>query len=192
MNQPQSEFLTGIIERITFHSEESGYTVARLQVPKATDLITIIGDFANIQAGQTLKLQGNWREHPKYGQQFQVTHYQETKPATLTGLEKYLGSGLIKGVGPVTAKRIVAHFGLETLDIIENQSDRLIEVGGIGGKRVKMIQRAWAEQQAIKEVMLFLQGHGVSTTYAVKIYKQYGDQAIAKVTNNPRATAYNS
>jgi exodeoxyribonuclease V alpha subunit len=185
MNQPQSEFLTGIIERITFHSEESGYTVARLQVPKATDLITIIGDFANIQAGQTLKLQGNWREHPKYGPQFQVTHYQETKPATLTGLEKYLGSGLIKGVGPVTAKRIVAHFGLETLDIIENQSDRLIEVGGIGGKRVKIIQRAWAEQQAIKEVMLFLQGHGVSTTYAVKIYKQYGDQAIAKVTDNP-------
>ena len=185
MNQPQSEFLTGIIERITFHSEESGYTVARLQVPKATDLITIIGDFANIQAGQTLKLQGNWREHLKYGPQFQVTHYQETKPATLTGLEKYLGSGLIKGVGPVTAKRIVAHFGLETLDIIENQSDRLIEVGGIGGKRVKIIQRAWAEQQAIKEVMLFLQGHGVSTTYAVKIYKQYGDQAIAKVTNNP-------
>ena len=185
MNQPQSEFLTGIIERITFHSEESGYTVARLQVPKATDLITIIGDFANIQAGQTLKLQGNWREHPKYGPQFQVTHYQETKPATLTGLEKYLGSGLIKGVGPVTAKRIVAHVGLETLDIIENQSDRLIEVGGIGGKRVKIIQKAWAEQQAIKEVMLFLQGHGVSTTYAVKIYKQYGDQAIAKVTNNP-------
>ena len=128
MNQPQSEFLTGIIERITFHSEESGYTVARLQVPKATDLITIIGDFANIQAGQTLKPQGNWREHPKYGPQFQVTHYQETKPATLTGLEKYLGSGLIKGVGPVTAKRIVAHFGLETLDIIENQSDRLLGI----------------------------------------------------------------
>jgi exodeoxyribonuclease V alpha subunit len=155
MNQPQSEFLTGIIERITFHSEESGYTVARLQVPKATDLITIIGDFANIQAGQTLKLQGNWREHPKYGPQFQVTHYQETKPATLTGLEKDLGSGLIKGVGPVTAKRIVAHFGLETLDIIENQSDRLIEVGGIGGKRVKIIQKAWADKPLKKSCFSF-------------------------------------
>src|SRR5581483_10598250 len=110
---------------------------------------------------------------------------QETKPATLTGLEKYLGSGLIKGIGPVTAKRIVAHFGLETLEIIEEQSDRLIEVPGIAQKRVEMIKSAWATQKAIKEVMVFLQGHGVSTTYAVKIFKHYGDQAIAVVSKNP-------
>ncbi|MGB8698933.1 MAG: helix-hairpin-helix domain-containing protein, partial [Thermosynechococcaceae cyanobacterium] len=144
-----------------------------------------MGNFANIQAGQTLQLSGTWREHPKFGEQFQVKTYRETKPATLTGIEKYLGSGLIKGVGPVTAKRIVAHFGLETLDIIENQIDRLVEVPGIAQKRVKMIQTTWETQKAIKEVMLFLQGHGVSTVYAVKIYKQYGDESISIVTQNP-------
>ena len=138
-----------------------------------------------IQPGQTLQLTGFWREHPQYGLQFQVNSYKETKPATLTGIEKYLGSGLIKGVGPVTAKRIVAHFGLETLNIIEHHIERLSEVNGIAKKRIAMIQKAWETQKAIKEVMVFLQSHGVSTTYAVKIYKQYGDKAIAIVTNNP-------
>jgi exodeoxyribonuclease V alpha subunit len=179
------EDLQGVIERLTYHSEESGYTVARLKAPRTSELITIVGNFANIQAGQTLHLEGTWRDHPKYGQQFQVMKYRETKPATLTGIEKYLGSGLIKGVGPVTARRIVAHFGLETLEIIENQIERLSEVPGIAAKRVKLIQQAWLEQKAIKEVMLFLQGHGVSTTYAVKIYKQYGDESIEVVTKNP-------
>ena len=177
--------LTGVIERITFHSEESGYTVARLNTGNVKQLITVVGSFANIQAGQTLQLQGVWTEHPQYGSQFQVVQYKETKPATLTGIEKYLGSGLIKGVGPVTAKRIVKHFGLETLDIIENQIDRLSEVPGIASKRIAMIQNTWEEQKSIKEVMVFLSGHGVSTTYAVKIYKQYGDSAIATVTTNP-------
>ncbi|MCC2692858.1 ATP-dependent RecD-like DNA helicase [Nodularia sp. LEGE 04288] len=182
---PQYETITGVVERLTFHSEESGYTVARLVRPRAKDLTTIVGSFANIQPGQTLQLTGFWREHPQYGTQFQVTNYQETKPATLTGIEKYLGSGLIKGVGPITAKRIVAHFGLETLEIIDNQIDRLIEVQGIAKKRVKLIKNAWETQKAIKEVMIFLQSHGVSTTYAVKIYKQYQDKAIATVTKNP-------
>lgn len=180
-----SETLTGVIERLTFHSEETGYTIARFKVPGEMDLITVVGSFANIQPGQTLRLQGIWHEHPKYGAQFQVEQYTETKPATLTGLEKYLGSGLIKGVGPVTAKRIVAHFGLDTLEVIETNSHRLSEVPGIGGKRVKQIQTTWEEQKSIKEVMVFLQGHGVSTTYAVKIYKQYEENAIAVVTNNP-------
>lgn len=179
------EAVQGVVERLTYHSEESGYTVARLKAPRTSELITIVGNFANIQPGQTLHLEGTWRDHPKYGQQFQVTQYRETKPATLTGIEKYLGSGLIKGVGPVTAKRIVAHFGLETLEVIEHQIDRLAEVPGIAQKRVKLIQAAWATQKAIKEVMLFLQSHGVSTTYAVKIYKQYGDASIETVTRNP-------
>ncbi|BBD63154.1 helicase RecD/TraA (plasmid) [Nostoc sp. HK-01] len=182
---PHYETITGVVERLTFHSEESGYTVARLTRPRSSDLTTIVGSFANIQPGQTLQLTGFWREHPQYGPQFQVTNYKETKPATLTGIEKYLGSGLIKGVGPVTAKRIVAHYGLETLDIIENQIDRLIEVQGIAKKRIKLIKNAWETQKAIKEVMVFLQTHGVSTTYAVKIYKQYQDNAISTVTSNP-------
>ena len=182
---PPAEHLQGIVERVTYHAEDSGYTVARLKAPGERDLITILGRFPDIHAGQTLRLTGFWREHLKYGRQFQVVHAQETKPATLTGLEKYLGSGLIKGIGPVTARRIVAHFGLETLDIIEQSCSRLIEVPGIGEKRVAMIEKAWAAQQAIKEVMLFLRGHNVSTTYAVKVYKQYGDQAIEVVSKNP-------
>ncbi len=159
---PPAEHLQGIVERVTYHAEDSGYTVARLKAPGERDLITILGRFPDIHAGQTLRLTGFWREHEKYGRQFQVVHAQETKPATLTGLEKYLGSGLIKGIGPVTARRIVAHFGLETLDIIEQSCSRLIEIPGIGEKRVAMIDKAWAAQQAIKEVMLFLRGHNVS------------------------------
>src|SRR5436309_9935522 len=180
-----TEHLQGIVERVTYHAQDSGYSVARLKVPSHSDLVTIVGRFPSISAGQTLRVMGFWREHPKYGRQFQCLHAQETKPATLTGLEKYLGSGLIKGIGPVTAKRIVAHFGLETLEVIEQQCSHLIEVPGIGERRVAMIERAWAAQKAIKEVMLFLRGHDVSTTYAVKIYKQYGDQAIQIVSKNP-------
>ncbi|WP_220186692.1 helix-hairpin-helix domain-containing protein, partial [Nostoc sp. ATCC 53789] len=153
---PQHETITGVVERLTFYSAESGYTVARLTRPRSNELTTIVGSFANIQPGQTLQLIGFWRDHPQFGPQFQVINYQETKPATLTGIEKYLGSGLIKGVGPVTAKRIVAHFGLETLDIIENQIERLIEVQGIAKKRITLIKNAWSTQKAIKEVMVFL------------------------------------
>ena len=116
------ESLQGVVERLTYHSEESGYTVARLKAPRTSELVTITGNFANSQAGQTLQLHGTWKDHPKFGTQFQVTQYRETKPATITGMEKYLGSGLIKGVGPITAKRIVAHFGLETLDTLNTRS----------------------------------------------------------------------
>ena len=179
------DYIEGIVERLTFHSPESGYTIARVKTKEERDLITIVGSFPQIEAGQTLRLEGDWHNHPKYGDQFQVRQYQELKPATLTGLEKYLGSGLIKGVGPVTARRIVAHFGLETLDIIEHHIDRLGEVPGIAYKRIQMIQRTWEDQKAIKEVMVFLQGHGVSTTYAVKIFKQYGNNSITVVTKNP-------
>jgi len=182
---PNSELLQGVIERLTYHSSESGYTVARLKAPRSHELITIVGNFATIQPGQTLQLQGYWKDHPKFGPQFQVTRYQETKPATLTGLEKYLGSGLIKGVGPVTARRIVDHFGLDTLEIIESSVERLIEVPGIAQKRVEIIRQAWKTQKIIKDVMLFLQSHGVSTVYAVKIFKHYGQDAITTVTQNP-------
>jgi len=184
-NQQRFETIQGVVERLTFHSPESGYSVARLKVVGDRDLVTIVGSFPNIQPGQTLQLTGFWKEHPKFGAQFNVTQYTETKPATITGIEKYLGSGLIKGVGPVTAKRIVAHFGWSTLDIIDTQIERLIEVPGIAKKRVKMIQTAWSSQRIIKEVMVFLQGHGVSTTYAVKIYKQYKNEAIVIVSSNP-------
>jgi exodeoxyribonuclease V alpha subunit len=184
-NALKQETMTGVVERLTYHSSESGYTVARFKCVGAKQLITIVGNFANIQPGQTLEIKGSWREHLKYGAQFEITFYEETKPATLTGIEKYLGSGLIKGVGPVTAKRIVAHFGLDTLDIIDNHIGRLSEVPGIAKKRIEMIQEIWESQKAIKEVMVFLQSHNVSTTYSVKIYKQYGAASIGVVTTNP-------
>ena len=136
-----TESLTGTVERLTYHAPESGYTVARLQVPKQREPTTIVGNFGDIQPGQSLELQGYWHEHPKYGRQFQVTQARETQPATLTGLEKYLGSGLIKGVGPKTAKSIVQHFGLDTLEVIEHQSERLSEVRGLGPKRVPRSSR---------------------------------------------------
>jgi exodeoxyribonuclease V alpha subunit len=185
MSNSTEDSITGVVERITFHSQESGYTVARIQVPRLRDLVTVVGNFPNLQPGQTLNIRGHWHNHPKHGQQFQMSQYTETKPATLTAIEKYLGSGLIKGVGPVTAKRIVNHFNLDTLDIIEQEIDRLAEVPGIGGKRVRMIKVAWLAQKSIKEVMLFLQGHGVSTVYAVKIFKQYGAKSINIVSENP-------
>lgn len=180
-----SQTLEGSVERITFYNEENGYTVARFQ-PKGKDyIVTVVGNLMSVQVGEFLHLQGRWVMHPQHGRQFEVERYKVELPATIEGIRKYLGSGLIKGVGPVTAERIVDHFGLEALDIIEQQPDRLNEVPGVGPKRVRMIQRAWAEQQQIKEVMLFLQSHGVSPTLAVKIYKEYQDAAIAVVKNEP-------
>lgn len=177
--------LTGIVERVTYHNPENGYTVAKLKAPRELDLVTVVGTFARITAGESLRLRGHWANHPKHGSQFKALFSEVLAPATLVGLEKYLGSGLIKGVGPVTAKRMVKHFGVEILEIIDKTPERLNEVPGIGPKRVQRIAKAWLEQKAVKDVMVFLQGHGVSTTYAVKIYKTYGDDAISLVSENP-------
>jgi exodeoxyribonuclease V alpha subunit len=179
------QILVGSVERVTFSSSETGYTVAKVKTAADPEPVTVVGHFSSITPGESLRLAGFWITHKQYGPQFKVVNYEVCKPATLAGIEKYLGSGLIKGIGPVTAKRIVAHFKETTLDVIEQDMSRLREVPGIGPKRVDMISRAWAEQQAVKEVMLFLQSHGVSTHFAVKIYKTYGDRSIETVTNNP-------
>jgi exodeoxyribonuclease V alpha subunit len=186
------ESLRGVIERITYHNEENGYTVAKLtperrprHLPNWQKEIAIVGNMAGIVVGESVELTGQWTMHAEYGKQFTVQTMRSVLPATVAGIEKYLGSGLIKGVGPVTARRIVKHFGAETLEIIDSDAGRLIEVPGVGGKRVQMIATAWAEQRAIKEVMIFLQSHGVSTSLATKIYKRYGDDAIAIVKENP-------
>jgi exodeoxyribonuclease V alpha subunit len=184
--------LRGVIERITYHNEENGYTVAKLSperrprhLPNWQKEIAIVGNMAGIVVGESVELTGQWTMHAEYGKQFTVQTMRSVLPATVAGIEKYLGSGLIKGVGPVTSKRIVRHFGAETLEIIDTDAGRLIEVPGVGGKRVRMIAMAWAEQRAIKEVMIFLQSNGVSTGLATKIYKHYGDDAIAVVKENP-------
>ncbi|MFN8441092.1 MAG: ATP-dependent RecD-like DNA helicase [Caldilineaceae bacterium] len=186
------DILRGVVERITFHNEENGYTVAKLMPEKAPSYMTgydreiaIVGNMPGINVGESLELHGKWTIHGDYGKQFVVERMRAVLPATIAGMEKYLGSGLIKGIGPVMAKRIVNTFGASTLDVIEQSPDRLLETPGIGRKRVQMIIAAWAEQRAIKEVMIFLQSNGVSTSLATKIYKNYGDQSIAIVKDDP-------
>jgi len=179
------ETLEGTVERITYSHEETGYTVARLSVDGQADLVPIVGNLLNVNVGERLRLEGFWTTHAQYGRQFKVLNYKTVLPATVEGIRRYLGSGLIKGIGPVTARRIVNKFGADTLEVIEHTPERLLEVLGVGRKRVQMITRAWEEQRRIKEVMLFLQSHQVSTTLAVKIYKQYGDDAIAVVQEDP-------
>ena len=192
MSGEMQDLLRGVIERITFHNEENGYTVAKLaleqpsrHLPHWQNEATVVGAMVGVNVGEAVELNGHWDLHPQYGKQFTVVSMRSVLPATVAGIEKYLGSGLIKGVGPVTAKRVVAHFGPETLDIIDNHPQRLSEVSGVGRKRISMIKAAWLEQKAIKEVMIFLQGHGVSANLAAKIYKRYGDKAIETVQNNP-------
>ena len=182
---PSTTRLTGVIERITYSNPENGYTIARFQVRGRFGLITVVGNLAEVHPGARLNVEGRWKTHPKYGEQFEIEYYNEEMPATVEGIKRYLGSGLIKGVGPVMAKRITERFGAYTLDIIENDVARLIEVDGIGSKRVKMIAKAWAGQKQIKEIMVFLQSHQVSTNLAIKIYKTYGDKAIGVVKNEP-------
>jgi len=177
--------LKGQIERITYFSEESGYTVARVKVAGRPDLVTVVGSLLSPAPGEVLEMRGEWSRHPQYGDQFKVAECRSVVPATVQGIRKYLGSGLIKGIGPVMADRIVKRFGAETLEIIEDQSERLLEVEGLGGKRLEMIRRAWADQKEIRQVMIFLQDHGVSSGFATKIFKAYGAGAIDLVQENP-------
>ncbi|WPB93128.1 SF1B family DNA helicase RecD2 [Streptomyces malaysiensis] len=176
----------GVLERITYANEENGYTVARVDTGRGSgDLLTVVGSLLGAQPGESLRMEGRWGSHPQYGKQFTVENYQTVLPATVQGIRRYLGSGLIKGIGPRIADRITEHFGIDTLDVIEERPERLIEVPGLGPKRTKMIAAAWEEQKAIKEVMVFLQGVGVSTSIAVRIYKKYGDASISIVKNQP-------
>ncbi|GAA2608665.1 SF1B family DNA helicase RecD2 [Streptomyces tubercidicus] len=176
----------GVLERITYANEENGYTVARVDTGRGSgDLLTVVGALLGAQPGESLRMEGRWGSHPQYGKQFTVENYTTVLPATIQGIRRYLGSGLIKGIGPRIADRIVEHFGTDTLDIIEGEPGRLVEVPGLGPKRTKLIGAAWEEQKAIKEVMVFLQGVGVSTSIAVRIYKKYGDAAISVTRNEP-------
>ncbi len=177
--------LQGQLERITYQNEENHYTIAKMKVTGRKNLVTIVGSLVSLTPGEVLRLKGSWEIHPKYGEQFKVVSYETVTPATVKGIERYLGSGLIKGIGPVMAKRLVSKFGLTTLDIIEQNFERLKEVEGIGEKRIRMISSAWAEQKEVREVMLFLQGHEVSSAYAAKIYRQYGKESIRVVRENP-------
>jgi exodeoxyribonuclease V alpha subunit len=184
--QGASAVLDGVLERVTFANPETGYTIARIAPERGgAELVTAVGPLLGAQVGEFLRLRGRWSSHPRYGRQFEVHSYSTVLPATAAGIQKYLGSGLIKGIGPVMAGRMVAHFGVDIMHVIEDEPGRLIEVGGLGPKRTAMIAAAWAEQKAIKEVMIFLQGVGVSTSLAVRIYKRYGDASVRVVRGEP-------
>ena len=174
-----------VVERITFQSPETGYTVLKARVKDYTELVAVVGNLLDANVGSVLLVEGSWKVDSRYGRQFMAESWEETMPATVYGIEKYLGSGLIKGVGPKFAQRIVRMFGTETIDVIEDDIDRLRQVEGIGSKRISMIKESWQKQKEVKNIMLFLQSNGVSTAYAAKIYKEYGNAAIDKVKENP-------
>ncbi len=186
------ELITGSVERITFYNPENGYSVVRLRpdqprlsAASRDGLVTAVGNLPELSSGEHVRLQGQWTNHPKHGAQFQVETCEQILPATVEGIRRYLGSGLIRGIGPKLAERIVARFGQDTLDVIENEPGRLREVSDIGSKRIGMIAAAWEEQKQVKEIMVFLHGHGISTNLAVKIYKQYANESLQVVRNDP-------
>jgi len=177
--------LEGVVERLTYVNPENGYTVAKIQPNGKNYVVAVVGNLPSVQAGETVALTGRWDSHPTHGRQFVAEGCRVVLPATIDGIRKYLGSGLIKGIGPKMAERIVAAFGEETLAVIDEHAERLIEVPGLGPHRTGLIRAAWHEQRAIKEVMVFLADNGVSTSLAVRIYKKYGDASVDVVKNDP-------
>jgi len=183
------ESLSGLIERVTFWNEDTGFAVIKAKVKGHRDLVTVVGSLPSVSAGEWVTAQGRWVQDKEFGLQFKAEMLTSTAPTTREGIEKYLGSGMVKGIGPLYAKKLVETFGETIFDVIETASARLEQVEGIGPKRRKRIKEAWAEQKVIREIMVFLHSHGVSTSRAVRIYKTYGEQAIEKVRANPYALA---
>ena len=179
------EKLQCVIERVTYHNDQNGWSVIKVSAEGYSDIVAAVGVMPEVHAGSIFNLYGFWKNDPKYGMQFVFQRCEETAPATVHGIKKYLGSGLIKGIGPVYAGRIVDMFGEDTLKVLDETPDRLSEVPGIGAKRIEQIKKSWIEQKEIKNIMLFLQSHDVSTSLAAKIFKQYGNQSISTVTENP-------
>lgn len=185
MNEHPATLLRCVVKRITYQNPENGYSVLKVKVKGYNDLVTLVGNLLEVPVGSVLLCRGEWKVDKCYGSQFVAATWEETMPATVYGIEKYLGSGLVKGIGPRFARAIVQRFGTETIDIIETEIERLYEVPNIGRKRVAKIRESWEKQKDIKNVMLFLQGYGVSTAYAAKIYREYGKESIDKVRENP-------
>lgn len=182
--------ITGQVERITYANNETGYAIVKVRICGYYELVTVVGNIVSPAPGAILNMSGEWSSHPKFGDQFKVVFYSCSAPASIDGIEKYLGSGLIKGIGPVMAQRIVKIFGEKTLDIIEESVEKLRQVAGIGKQRIGMISKAWIKQKEIRSVMLFLQSHDISSAYATKIYKRYGNKSIDVVTENPYCLAH--
>ncbi len=177
--------LQGLVERVTFTSQEDGYSVIKVRAAGHRDLVTAVGNFMSLCPGESLLMEGRWCMHARFGRQFKVDRYETSAPSTVAGIQKYLGSGLIRGIGPKMAERIVKRFAERTLDIIEDQIERLLEIEGIGKYRVGQIQKAWEEQREIRALMIFLRSNGASATLAARIFKKYGQQSVDIVRENP-------
>ena len=185
LDQPDREVLAGIIERVTFHNAETGFCVLRVKARGHRDLATVVGHSATISAGEWITASGDWVNDRKHGQQFKARFLRTSAPSSVEGIERYLASGMIRGIGPVYARKMVRAFGEKVFDIIEAEPDRLREVDGIGPLRARRITAAWAEQKIVREIMVFLHSHGVGTARAVRIFKTYGADAIQVMTENP-------
>lgn len=183
--EQRREPLSGLVERVTFHSAETGFCVLRVKVRGHRDLVTVLGAAAEVHAGEHIQASGEWQQHREHGQQFRASFLQLVPPSSLEGIRRYLGSGLIKGIGPHFADRLVKAFGESVFDVIEGTPERLLDVDGIGKTRLQRITSGWADQKAIREIMVFLQSHGVGTSRAVRIFKTYGADAIPLVKENP-------
>src|SRR6187397_514638 len=182
---PTQEVLAGLVERVTFHNAENGFCVLRAKARGHRDLVTVVGHAATISAGEWITASGEWINDRTHGQQFKARFLKASAPTSIDGIEKYLGSGMIRGIGPVYAKKLVRAFGEKVFDTIEAEPERLREVTGIGPVRAKRINDAWAEQKVVREIMVFLHEHGVGTARAVRIYKTYGADAVQVMTENP-------
>src|SRR3954451_12963415 len=182
---PEREALAGLVERVTFHNPESGFCVLRVKARGQRDLVTLVGAAAAIGAGEFVHASGIWVNDRTHGLQFRAAFLRAAPPTTAEGIEKYLGSGMVKGIGPVYAKRLVQAFGEGVFDVVEQQPERLREVDGIGPKRAGRIVRGWADQKVVREIMLFLHAHGVGTSRAVRIFKTYGQNAVQVISENP-------
>ena len=179
------EEIHGYIERITFQSPENGFTVARLNEKGKRELTAIVGTMPSVQAGESIRCKGRWKENPNFGLQFEVEEYEVEQPQSVQGIKRYLGSGLIKGIGPIFAERIVKYHQEETLEVIDTNPEALLDINGIGPKRIERIKACWEEQKAIRELMLFLQSYGISPTYAQKVFKTYGEESKKIIEKNP-------
>jgi ATP-dependent exoDNAse (exonuclease V) alpha subunit len=177
--------LEGTLETLTYRNEQTGYSVARLQVPGQSGQVTVVGTLHDPVVGQTLQLTGDWQNHPRWGRQFRIEASRSVTPATAEGIERYLGSGLVKGIGPELARRIVARFGTDSLRVLDEEPKRLAEVSGIGPSRLAALGEAWKAQRGLREVMLFLQSHDIGTANAWRIYRQYGAKSIERIRENP-------
>ncbi|MFA7220834.1 MAG: helix-hairpin-helix domain-containing protein, partial [Synergistaceae bacterium] len=177
--------LTGQIERITYSDAESGYAVLRIAVKGYPDLVTAVGTIASPAVGEVLSMKGLWTDHPKFGSQFKIVEYRSFAPSSIQGIEKYLGSGLIKGIGPSIAEKIVSLFGAEAFKILDTKPEKLLEIEGIGDKKAAAIHEAWLEQREMRGVMLFLQSYGIGTGYALRVFRHYGSASVQVLQENP-------